>query len=200
MRLSLMMTVSVAALVAAGGLASAQGLNERQERPAATAPERIAPDGKANRQTPDAPKASESIKPSPTAQLPEKQTGPKSETVGQGGSTQPAKPSAQPSNERGAPNAAAEAQPTPGTPAALSAEHRAQVRDTIRNQKVAPLTNVQFSVTVGQAVPRTVHLNRLPSRIIEYAPQYRGYEYILVGDEILIVDPRTLRIVAVIPA
>jgi Protein of unknown function (DUF1236) len=26
------------------------------------------------------------------------------------------------------------------------------------------------------------------------------YEYILVGDEILIVDPRTFRIVAVIPA
>ena len=29
---------------------------------------------------------------------------------------------------------------------------------------------------------------------------YRDYEYILVGDEILIVDPRTLRIVAVIAA
>jgi hypothetical protein len=35
---------------------------------------------------------------------------------------------------------------------------------------------------------------------MEYAPQYRGYEYILVGDEILIVDPRTMRIVAVIDA
>jgi hypothetical protein len=35
---------------------------------------------------------------------------------------------------------------------------------------------------------------------MEYAPQYRGYEYILVGNEILIVDPRTLRIVAVIDA
>jgi hypothetical protein len=35
---------------------------------------------------------------------------------------------------------------------------------------------------------------------MEYAPQYRGYEYILVGNEILIVDPRTMRIVAVIDA
>jgi hypothetical protein len=35
---------------------------------------------------------------------------------------------------------------------------------------------------------------------MEYAPQYRGYEYVLVGDEILIVDPRTMRIVAVIAA
>jgi Protein of unknown function (DUF1236) len=35
---------------------------------------------------------------------------------------------------------------------------------------------------------------------MEYAPQYRDYEYILVGDQILVVDPRTLRIVAMIPA
>jgi hypothetical protein len=35
---------------------------------------------------------------------------------------------------------------------------------------------------------------------MEYAPQYRGYEYILVGDQVLIVDPRTLQIVAVIDA
>ena len=43
-------------------------------------------------------------------------------------------------------------------------------------------------------------INRLPVRVIEFAPQYRGFEYILVGDEIVIVDPRTHRIVAVIPA
>jgi len=63
-----------------------------------------------------------------------------------------------------------------------------------------PFTGAKFSVTVGEAVPQTVHLNRLPARVIEFAPQYRGYEYVLVGDEILIVDPRTHRIVAVIPA
>jgi hypothetical protein len=45
-----------------------------------------------------------------------------------------------------------------------------------------------------------VHLYKLPVRVVEYVPQYRDYEYILVGDEILIVDPRTFRIVAVIPA
>jgi Protein of unknown function (DUF1236) len=59
---------------------------------------------------------------------------------------------------------------------------------------------VQFSITVGEAVPRTVHRYRFPVSIVEYAPQYRDYEYILVGDQILVVDPRTLRIVAVIPA
>lgn len=85
-----------------------------------------------------------------------------------------------------------------GAPTELSAEHRAQFREHIRAEKVAPLTDVRFSVRIGEEIPRTVHFNRLPDRIFEYAPQYRGYEYILVGDDIVIVDPRTFRIIAVI--
>jgi Protein of unknown function (DUF1236) len=59
---------------------------------------------------------------------------------------------------------------------------------------------VQFPITVGETVPRTVLRYRFLVSIMEYAPQYRDYEYILVGDQILVVDPRTLRIVAMIPA
>jgi hypothetical protein len=35
---------------------------------------------------------------------------------------------------------------------------------------------------------------------VRIVPQYRGFDYLLVEDEIVIVDPRTLEIVAVIPA
>lgn len=62
------------------------------------------------------------------------------------------------------------------------------------------IAKVPAAISVGEAIPRTVHLYRLPPRIVEYAPQYRDYEYILVGDDILIIDPRTHRIIAVIPA
>jgi hypothetical protein len=220
----LMITASVATLVTVGGLASAQGLNEHRESPAAAAPEQKAPTGKTDRQNLNAPQKSESVKPAPTAQAPEgkidhklnarqksesvkptptaqapdKPTGAKSETVGQG--TQPSQHNAQTPSERTAPSEAARAESKLNAPGALSTEHHAQFRETIRSEKVAPLNDVRFSVTIGEAVPRTVHLNRLPPRILEYAPQYRGYEYILVGDDILIVDPRTLRIVAVIAA
>ena len=81
-----------------------------------------------------------------------------------------------------------------GPPAALSSEQHAKIRDTLRVKKSERLTSVPFSHKVGEAIPGTVHLYALPVSIMEYAPQYRGYEYILVGDEILIVDPRTLRI------
>jgi len=59
---------------------------------------------------------------------------------------------------------------------------------------------VPFSLSIGEEVPRSVHYHRLPARIVEYAPQYRDFDYILVGDDILILDPRTHRIVAVISA
>jgi Protein of unknown function (DUF1236) len=189
---TLMITTSVAALVVAGGLAFAQDMNEHREQPAAAAPEQKAPEGKTDRQNLSAPQKSGSVKPAPSAQLPQKPTG--AEAVGQGRRSQPSQHNAQTQSERTAPDAAAQA------PAALSTEHHAQIRETIRSENVAPLTDVHFSVTIGEAVPRTVHLNRLSPRIIEYAPEYRGYAYILVGDDILIVDPRTLRIVAVIPA
>ena len=200
----LMITASIATLVALGGLASAQGVNE-QKAPAGKsesvkpAPTAQAPEHKGD-QKPNAPQKSESVKPTPTAQAPDRPTGAKSETVGQGGGTQPLQHNTQSPSEHTAPNEAARAESKPGAPAALSTEHHARFRDTIRSEKVAPLNDVRFSITLGEAVPRTVHLNRLPVRILEYAPQYRGYEYILVGDDILIVDPRTLKIVAVIEA
>jgi hypothetical protein len=45
-----------------------------------------------------------------------------------------------------------------------------------------------------------VHFVTLPSEIVQIVPQYRGFDYFLVEDEIVIVDPHTLEIVAVIPA
>ena len=87
-----------------------------------------------------------------------------------------------------------------GPPATLSPEQHAKMWETLRGEKTERLTDVHFSIKVGEAVPGTVRLYQLPVSIVEYAPQYRDYEYILVGDEILIVDPRTLRIVAVIAA
>ena len=69
----------------------------------------------------------------------------------------------------------------------------------MRGEKAERLTKVPFSISIGEAVSRTVHVYRLPARMVEYVPQYRD-DYILVGDEILIGDPTTHRMVAVIPA
>ena len=82
----------------------------------------------------------------------------------------------------------------------MSSEQNVKFRETLKGEKTERLTNVKFSISIGEEVPSSVRFHRLPARIVEYAPQYRDYDYILVGDDILIVDPATHRIVAVISA
>ena len=45
-----------------------------------------------------------------------------------------------------------------------------------------------------------MHIVALPEDIVRIVPQYRGFDYILVRNEILIIDPDTYEIVAVLPA
>ena len=49
-------------------------------------------------------------------------------------------------------------------------------------------------------MPREVRFHPLPTEIITVYPDWRGYEFFLVRDEIIVVNPRTLEIVAVLPA
>ncbi|KRQ14700.1 DUF1236 domain-containing protein [Bradyrhizobium manausense] len=56
-----------------------------------------------------------------------------------------------------------------------------------------PLTNVNFSLSVGTVEPRDVRLQPLPAEVVEIVPQYRGYKFALVKDEIVIVEPRSRR-------
>jgi len=84
----------------------------------------------------------------------------------------------------------------------LSTEQRTKIHSIIVSDRSAPrVAHVDFSVNVGTVVPRgKVKLVALPSTIVEIEPSWRGFEYFLVGDEIVVVDPATLRIVAVLPA
>jgi len=58
---------------------------------------------------------------------------------------------------------------------------------------------VNFALSVGTAIPRSIGLHRLPPSIVELVPDYEGYDYILVRDDIVIIDPDTYEIVDVIP-
>jgi hypothetical protein len=84
----------------------------------------------------------------------------------------------------------------------LSEDQRSQIKTVIGRGSGARLSrsDVNFSISVGTRVPRTVHFVTLPSEIVRIVPQYRGFDYFLVEDEIVIVDPQTFEIVAVIPA
>lgn len=210
-RQALLITAATAALIAGTGLAAAQGTSENREAPGSAAHDQKAPAAKMDQRPGSLPQKSPAPtaqapmqeKPAPTAQAPTKEkpavaqapAASKPEVTGQGGAAQT---SVSP-NPR-TPPVAARDETKSRAPAALSTEQHAKIWSTLRGEKTERLTNVRFSTTVGEVVPGTVRLYRMPASIVEYAPEYRDYEYILVGDEILIVDPRTLRIVAVIAA
>jgi hypothetical protein len=87
-----------------------------------------------------------------------------------------------------------------GAGAKLTTEQRTRVTTVIRDQHVAPVTNVNFSVSIGTRVPREIGFHPLPTEIVTIYPDWRGYEFFLVRDQIVVVDPRTLEIVAVLEA
>ena len=84
--------------------------------------------------------------------------------------------------------------------AKLSTEQRTKITTTIKQQNIKPVTNINFNISVGTRVPRDVHFHPLPTEIITVYPDWRGYQFFLVNNEIIVVNPSTLEIVAVLEA
>jgi hypothetical protein len=86
----------------------------------------------------------------------------------------------------------------------LSSEQRSRIREVILRQHAPRTARADFDIRVGERIPRDrlrfVDLVPLPQTIVEVEPAWEGYLYFLVGDEIVVVDPNTLLIVAVLPA
>jgi hypothetical protein len=251
MRKTLMVSVAVAALLAATGFATAQGVNQGgakgSESPAAASPkgDTAAPmnapaakgaetgtPGAASKEVPqhaqgkpDAKttgemkadsksKASDSTNPTTTSKdvkNPTAETKPNSDSKAAGemkadGKTKApdstttskdlktptaeTKPSASDSKTTG--NAATSATAAP------PAEKRTQITSAIKQEKVEEVTNVNFNVSVGTAVPAGVRYHPLPSRIVEIYPEWRGYDFILVRGKYIILRPQTHEIVYII--
>jgi hypothetical protein len=81
----------------------------------------------------------------------------------------------------------------------INDQQRTRISQSVSRLNVQPLNSVNFSLSVGTAVPRDVRLQPLPAEVVEVVPQYRGYNFVLVKDEIVIVEPSSYKIVAVLP-
>jgi hypothetical protein len=100
--------------------------------------------------------------------------------------------------DRGAPGAGAQTETRDrGGSKSLTTEQKTKIRTTVINRG-PKVSSVNFSINVGTVVPRSVRIVAVPPTLIEFYPEWRGYMYFVVGDEIIIVEPGTLRIVAVL--
>jgi hypothetical protein len=82
----------------------------------------------------------------------------------------------------------------------LSQTQRTKIEAIVGKGSAARVSHVTFDVSVGVKIPSDVHVAVLPTEVVEVVPQFRGYDYIIVGDNILIIDPDSLEIVDIIAA
>jgi hypothetical protein len=149
--------------------------------------EKLDPKGKQAQPKPDEGKA----KPDPKAKEAPPKTGDKPKTTDPKTADPKAKESAPPkTGEKPAkadPKAAEKA--AKGEKTAVTTEQRTEIRTVILKSGNAPrVTNVNFSISVGVNVPRTIRVAVLPPRVVEIYPAWRGYRYFIVGDQIIIID------------
>jgi hypothetical protein len=84
----------------------------------------------------------------------------------------------------------------------LNEQQRNEIRTTVLNGRGAPrVSNVDFDVTVGTVIPRgRIHVVPVPETLVRIEPEWRGFLYFVYEDEVVVVNPRDMKIVAVIPA
>jgi hypothetical protein len=230
MRKARLLSTVAATLLLSVGVASAQTMKNDEapaRAPAAqqNAPaEKVAPTLKPGDQKASTKKSSETIGQAPKAPESDKSEMKKSQTMDK---ASPAGPAVKGSSDaNGGPNkskstnSTAESAPGAATPSAksvdenkksttgqgaaavsakLSTEQRSKITTIIRSHKVEP-AKLNVTVSVGTRVPDSVHFYPLPAEVFVVYPEWRGYDYILVGGEILVIDPRTHQIVAILEA
>ena len=84
-------------------------------------------------------------------------------------------------------------------PVRISDDQRAKIRGYLAEHAEGKSDQVDFSVVIGAAVPRQAQLKDLPATLADLLNGYNGDQYILLHDQMIIVDHQSRRIVAVIP-
>jgi hypothetical protein len=86
--------------------------------------------------------------------------------------------------------------------AKLSTEQRTQITTVFKQQRVERVepSKLNISISVGTRVPNTVRYHPIPQEVVVIYPEWRGFDYIMVGNQIVVLDPRSHEIVAILDA
>lgn len=80
----------------------------------------------------------------------------------------------------------------------VNGDQRRQIAERLHRERTASNENINIRVNVGDRLPSRVRPRPLPSDIVRIVPQYRDYEYVVINDEIAIIDPRSHEVVEII--
>jgi Protein of unknown function (DUF1236) len=82
---------------------------------------------------------------------------------------------------------------------ALDEREQMHIGDIIRQQRIQPLTNLTFALSVGSTVPSSVRLSRISGELAEIFPHYRDFSFFVARQELVIVDSQSYGIVGFVP-
>jgi hypothetical protein len=84
--------------------------------------------------------------------------------------------------------------------AGLNAEQRARLREILAARRDIPRVSNLSDIRVNAVIPRSVRLAAIPEEVVRIYPRFRRHQAFIYRNEMVVVDPLTSRIVAVIPA
>ena len=97
--------------------------------------------------------------------------------------------------------------PSPGTsppPTAsqlqLTNPQKTAIANAIRGAPSKPGSRINFTTSIGAAVPPSIELYVLPDAALSAVPDAKIVKYTTMQNRIVLVDPTTMRVVDVIPA
>jgi len=80
------------------------------------------------------------------------------------------------------------------TPAQRTTIYRSVTRERVQMQMVPQGVDVRL----GARVPQTVELREMPSALVTDVPTVRRYRYMVINNEVVLVDPATSEVVEII--
>jgi len=98
-------------------------------------------------------------------------------------------------------SAGASAPPAAATPAPeISSEQKTKIVEDVKGANVDHAAKIDIPMRVGAEVPRNLHFYPFPKEAAEIAPEYGNHSYVVVSRKIVVIDPLSYRIVAILPA
>ena len=80
----------------------------------------------------------------------------------------------------------------------LTPEQKQTIYASISSQKQKETAPPDFRAAVGAVVPGSVQLQQLPKTILELVPDLKNFEYAMVANQVLLVDPKNKQVVEII--
>lgn len=81
----------------------------------------------------------------------------------------------------------------------ITSEQQEKIRDSIKTAKVDHVAKLAIPLEVGAEVPRNLHFYPFPKEVAEIAPEYGNFFYVVAAEKIVVIDPLSYRIVAILP-